>query len=65
MNRKHVNHERKPMVEFKNVSKRYGDHLVLDDVSATVYEGEVVVICGPSGSKSFLRAINGLETREV
>ena len=64
MNRRHVNHERKPMVEFKNVSKRYGDHLVLDDVSATVYEGEVVVICGPSGSgkSTLLRAINGLET---
>jgi ABC-type polar amino acid transport system ATPase subunit len=64
LNRRHVNLRRKPMVEFQNVSKRYGDHLVLDDVSATVYEGEVVVICGPSGSgkSTLLRAVNGLET---
>jgi len=64
LNEMHVNSRRKPMVEFDNVSKRYGDHLVLDGVSATVYEGEVVVICGPSGSgkSTLLRAINGLET---
>lgn len=51
------------MVEFRNVSKWFGRHQVLSDISATVREGEVVVVCGPSGSgkSTLLRTINGLE----
>jgi NitT/TauT family transport system ATP-binding protein len=36
-------------VEIQGVSRRYGDLLVLDDVSLQVGEGEVVAVVGPSG----------------
>jgi phospholipid/cholesterol/gamma-HCH transport system ATP-binding protein len=38
-----------PYIEFKNVSKSFGDHLVLDDVSFFVMSGETVCILGRSG----------------
>ncbi|EHJ52145.1 amino acid ABC transporter ATP-binding protein [Streptococcus macacae] len=51
------------MLEIKNLSKRFGDKLVLEDVSLTVDKGDVVVILGPSGSgkTTFLRCLNHLE----
>lgn len=36
-------------IEFRNVSKAFGDHLVLDDVSFFVDPGETCVIMGRSG----------------
>ena len=36
-------------IEFRNVSKAFGDHLVLDDVSFYVDLGETCVIMGRSG----------------
>jgi glutamate transport system ATP-binding protein len=53
-----------PLVELRNVSKRFGDLQALIDVDLAVDRGEVVVIVGPSGSgKSTLcRTINRLET---
>ena len=38
------------MIELKDVSKWYGAFQVLKDCSTRVDKGEVVVICGPSGS---------------
>ncbi len=38
------------MISLQKVSKWYGDFQVLADCSATIARGEVVVICGPSGS---------------
>ena len=51
------------MIEFKNVSKWYDSYLALDNVNATVQQGEVLVVCGPSGSgkSTLIRTINRLE----
>ena len=38
------------MLEFKHVSKKFGDNVVLKDVSLKVEKGDVVAILGPSGS---------------
>ena len=38
------------MIDVKNLSKSFGDHLVLDDISQHIYPGEKVVVIGPSGS---------------
>ena len=38
------------MVEFRGVTKRFGDNVVLDGIDLTVETGEVVVVVGPSGS---------------
>ena len=49
------------MLELKNISKSYGDQLILNDVSFEVKEKELVSILGPSGSgKSTLLQIIGL-----
>lgn len=54
------------IIEFKNVTKRFGSIRVLEQVDLTISEGEVVVVIGPSGSgkSTLLRCINGLETIE-
>ena len=52
------------MIGVKNLSKAFGDHLVLNDISEHIYPGEKVVIIGPSGSgkSTFLRSLNLLES---
>lgn len=53
-----------PVITMKNVSKSYGDHLVLKDFNLEVAPSEVVALIGPSGSgkTTALRCINFLET---
>lgn len=36
-------------VEVKNLTKRFGDLLVLDDMSFNIHEGEFVCVVGPTG----------------
>ena len=52
------------MIDVKNLSKSFGDHLVLNDISEHIHPGEKIVILGPSGSgkSTFLRSLNLLET---
>ena len=50
-------------IEVKNLSKKFGDHEVLKDISLSINQGEVVSIIGSSGSgkSTILRCINLLE----
>lgn len=51
------------MIDVKHLSKSFGSHLVLNDISEHIYPGEKIVIIGPSGSgkSTFLRCLNMLE----
>lgn len=50
------------MIEYRNVSKAFGDLVVLDDVSCVIPEGKITMIIGPSGTgKSiFIKLLVGL-----
>ncbi|GFM37922.1 glutamine ABC transporter ATP-binding protein [Desulfovibrio psychrotolerans] len=55
----------RPMIEIRDLHKRFGDTEVLKGINLSVRQGEVVVILGPSGSgkSTVLRCINRLEER--
>ena len=52
-----------PILTVEHLTKRFGEQTILDDLSLTVREGEVIVIVGPSGcgKSTLLRCINALE----
>ena len=52
------------IIEVKHLRKEYPESTPLKDVNATVEEGEVISIIGPSGTgkSTFIRCLNRLET---
>src|SRR3712207_385105 len=52
------------MIEAVNITKKFHNLTVFEDLSIKVKKGEVLVIIGPSGSgkSTFLRCLNNLET---
>jgi sulfate transport system ATP-binding protein len=54
-------------IEVRNVGKRFGDFVALEDVSITVGDGALTALLGPSGSgkSTLLRVIAGLETPDT
>ena len=56
--------EHPAIITVANLKKQFGSNRVLRDIDVEIYEGEVVVVVGSSGSgkSTFLRCLNLLET---
>jgi len=52
------------MIQVKNLTKKFGNNTILNDISENIEKGEKIVIIGPSGGgkSTFLRCLNLLET---
>jgi polar amino acid transport system ATP-binding protein len=52
------------MIRVSNLSKRFGDLVVLKNITTEIKKGEIISIIGPSGTgkSTFLRCLNLLET---
>ena len=53
------------LLEIRHLVKKFGENIVLNDISFSIEKGAVLVILGPSGcgKSTLLRCINGLESR--
>ena len=51
------------LLKIEHLTKKFEDHIILNDVNLTVHRGEVIVVVGPSGcgKSTMLRCINALE----
>jgi len=56
--------EAKPLIQFKNVTKRFGTFTAIDNQSIDIYEREFFALLGPSGcgKTTMMRMLAGFET---
>ncbi len=56
--------DEKPIIQFKNVTKRFGDFTAIDDLTIDIYEREFFALLGPSGcgKTTMMRMLAGFET---
>ncbi|MEO0498851.1 MAG: ABC transporter ATP-binding protein [Pseudomonadota bacterium] len=54
----------KPFIEFRNVTKRFGKAVAVDDLSLKIYEREFFCLLGPSGcgKTTLMRMLAGFES---
>ncbi len=57
----------KVLIDLKNISKSFGDQLVLDDLNLYIRENEFLTLLGPSGcgKTTTLRIMGGFETPDT
>ena len=55
----------KPLIEFRNVTKRFGDFVAIDNLTQNIYEREFFALLGPSGcgKTTMMRMLAGFETQ--
>ncbi len=53
-----------PLIQFQNVTKRFGDFTAIDDLTIDIYEREFYALLGPSGcgKTTLMRMLAGFET---
>lgn len=53
-----------PLIQFENITKRYGDFTAIDNLTLGIYEKEFYALLGPSGcgKTTLLRLLAGFET---
>jgi ABC-type lipoprotein export system ATPase subunit len=51
------------MIEFKNVTRTYGEVIALDDVSVTIESNAMIAVTGPSGcgKSTFMHLLGGMD----
>ncbi|MCO5126078.1 MAG: ABC transporter ATP-binding protein [Rhodobacteraceae bacterium] len=56
--------DQKPLIQFKNVTKRFGDFVAIDDITLDIYRREFFALLGPSGcgKTTLMRMLAGFET---
>ena len=54
----------KPLIQFKNVTKRFGDFIAINDLTQDIFEREFFALLGPSGcgKTTMMRMLAGFET---
>ena len=54
----------KPLIQFKNVTKRFGEFIAIDDLTQDIYSKEFFALLGPSGcgKTTMMRILAGFET---
>ena len=55
------------LIDIVNVSKSYGDNLVLDELNLYIRENEFLTLLGPSGcgKTTLLRILGGFESCDL
>jgi len=55
--------DQKPLIRFRNVTKRFGDFVAIDDLTLDIFEQEFFALLGPSGcgKTTMMRMLAGFE----
>lgn len=61
-----MSEQTQPIIEFQSVSKSFGDHKVLTDVTFSVAAGEVIALMGENGAgkSTLMRILAGVYSKE-